>query len=129
MTPTTGAVATSPATIQNAEPPAGSPAPANAGLPPRLAHLLDRVAKAPYAFDLFHLLRHIDALCPESPRLGMSGRPVEDAVRIGQVPSMSFAPAALAELRPGDASSAPRLRTFLFGMFGPNGPLPLHLTE
>jgi type VI secretion system protein ImpH len=129
MTRATGAVVTSTATIQSGGPPAGSPAPAHTGLPPRLAQLLDRVARGPYAFDLFHLLRHIDALCPERPRLGTSGRPVEDVLRIGQVTTMSFAPAALAELRPGDATAPLLLRTYLFGMFGPNGPLPLHLTE
>jgi type VI secretion system protein ImpH len=105
-------------------------APAGAAvLPPRVATLLDRVTRAPHAFDLFHLLRHIDALCPDRPHLGTSGRPAQDVLRIGQVPTMGFAPAALAELQPGDGSSPPLLRTYLFGMFGPNGPLPLHLTE
>jgi type VI secretion system protein ImpH len=98
-------------------------------LSPQLAPLLDRVAQTPHAFDLFHLLRRIDALCPERPRLGMSGRPIEDVLRIGQVPTLGFAPAALAGLTPGDATRPPLLRTYLFGLFGPNGPLPLHLTE
>jgi type VI secretion system protein ImpH len=96
---------------------------------PALTALLKRVAANPSAFDLFHLLRHIDALCPERPRLGTSARPSQDALRIGQIPTMSFAPGALAALQPGDATTPPQLRTYLFGMLGPNGPLPLHLTE
>jgi type VI secretion system protein ImpH len=100
-----------------------------AALPPQLAPLLDRVARTPHTFDLFYLLRQIDALCPDRPRLGMSGRPEQDVLRIGQVPTLGFAPAALAGLTPANATRPPLLRTYLFGLFGPNGPLPLHLTE
>jgi type VI secretion system protein ImpH len=98
-------------------------------VPARLAPLLDRVARAPYEFDFFHLLRQVDALCPGRPRLGLSGRPAEDVLRIGQLPTLGFAPAALAELERGDGTRPALLRTYLFGLFGPNGPLPTHLTE
>jgi type VI secretion system protein ImpH len=96
---------------------------------PQLAALFGRVAKAPHEFDFFHVLRQVDALCLDRPRLGTSARPAEDALRIGQSPEMGFAPAGLAALVPGDAAKPAQLRTYLFGLFGPNGPLPLHLTE
>src|ERR1700733_4346418 len=98
-------------------------------VPPQLALLLDRVARTPHAFDLFHLLRQIDALCPERPRLGKSGGPGEGVLGCGREPTLGFAPAALAGLAPGNATRPPLLRTYLFGLFGPNGPLPLPLTE
>jgi type VI secretion system protein ImpH len=49
-------------------------------------------------------------------------------VRLGQDPDLAFAPAPLAsfEMREG---RPPRLQVRLFGLFGPNGPLPIHLTE
>jgi type VI secretion system protein ImpH len=42
---------------------------------------------------------------------------------------MAFAPATLASFKGPGGTTAPRLETFFFGLFGPNGPLPLHLTE
>jgi type VI secretion system protein ImpH len=95
----------------------------------KLTALLDRVAQAPHAFDFFYLLRQIDAASPERPRLGTSARPDRDMLRIGQSPAMNFAPSPLAGLDPDDKHRPARLRTYMFGMFGPNGALPLHLTE
>jgi type VI secretion system protein ImpH len=106
--------------------------PSSRGLTPapdRLAALFERVARTPHAFDLFHLLRHVDALAAGRPRLGASARPAEDALRIGQSPELGFAPASLAALQPGENGQPAKLNTWLFGMFGPSGPLPLHLTE
>lgn len=100
--------------------------------PPRSAGLdalLQRVSRDPAAFDFFHLLRQVDALSPGRPRLGTSAVPAEDALRIGQAPALTFAPAPLAALEPGDDGRPACLATHLFGLFGPNGPLPLHLTE
>lgn len=42
---------------------------------------------------------------------------------------MAFAPATLASLDPGQNGSPPRLSVRFAGLLGPNGPLPLHLTE
>jgi type VI secretion system protein ImpH len=42
---------------------------------------------------------------------------------------MGFAPAALSAFERGDDASPPRLLVRFFGLLGPNGPLPLHLTE
>ena len=94
-----------------------------------LATLLARVAREPDRFDFFHLLRQVDALSPQRPRLGTSTSPGQDVLRIGQEPGLDFPPAPLAGLDPGGDGRPPRLRIHFFGMFGPNGPLPLHLTE
>jgi hypothetical protein len=42
---------------------------------------------------------------------------------------MAFAPATLAGFDPGDESHPPHLAEYFLGLFGPQGPLPLHLTE
>ena len=65
----------------------------------------------------------------EQPRLGESRKAADDPVRLGQAPHLHFAPSDVAAFesdrgRPARASSSTR-----FGVFGPNGALPLHLTE
>jgi type VI secretion system protein ImpH len=97
--------------------------------PEDVTALLERVRQAPYSFDFFYLLRKVDALCPERPRLGMSQRPAEDVLRVGQTSTMSFPPAAVASLETAVGTRPPHLSTYMFGLLGPNGPLPLHLTE
>ncbi|MBE5314562.1 MAG: type VI secretion system baseplate subunit TssG [Xanthomonadales bacterium] len=90
--------------------------------------LWQRIAEAPWQHDLFAALRRLQALHPELPGLGSAPRPHLEPVRLGQEPSSSFAPAALAsvDLR---ATLPPKLRVYSFGLFGPNGPLPLAYTE
>lgn len=90
---------------------------------------LDGLEAAAYRFDPFEALRRIECAYPERPRLGASARPADDAIRIHQTPSLGFAPAALVRYR-GAADSCPGvLEQYFFGLFGPNGPMPLHLTD
>jgi type VI secretion system protein ImpH len=42
---------------------------------------------------------------------------------------MAFAPSSVASFKAGDNKRPHKLSGFFFGLFGPNGPLPLHLTE
>jgi type VI secretion system protein ImpH len=42
---------------------------------------------------------------------------------------LAFAPSTLASFKNGHAGNAAQLAVYFFGLFGPNGPLPLHLTE
>jgi type VI secretion system protein ImpH len=83
----------------------------------------------PQAFELFAALRLLERAHPEQPRLGRSLRPSEDAVRLRQPASLAFAPGDIAAYRPGSATTPATLDTYVLGLFGPNGPLPLHLTE
>jgi type VI secretion system protein ImpH len=80
-------------------------------------------------FDFYYALRRIEAAHPELPLLGSAARPADEPVRVGQEPSLAFAPAALAALEPARNGVPPRLIIHSFGLFGPNGPLPQHLTE
>jgi type VI secretion system protein ImpH len=42
---------------------------------------------------------------------------------------MAFAPSTLAGAQPAKTGRPPELSIYSFGLFGPNGPLPLHMTE
>ncbi len=93
-----------------------------------LDNLFAAVQLEPWAHDFFALLRRIDALRPQQPRWGQARRPAQEALRLGQVPELNFAPAALAsfEVR---ADLPPRLGVRFLGLLGPHGPMPLHFTE
>src|SRR5262249_19902028 len=84
------------------------------------------LAGAPYRYDFYQTLRRLECLYEEKPRWGRALRPIDEPVRLGQEPDLSFAPAPLASFESG---GGPRLQVRLFGLFGPNGPMPLHLTE
>ena len=86
------------------------------------------LAAAPYRHDFYQTLRRLECLYAEKPRWGEARRPVDEPVRLGQTPDLSFAPAPLASFE-APAGKIPRLQVRLFGLFGPNGALPIHLTE
>jgi type VI secretion system protein ImpH len=89
-----------------------------------LAPLKDR----PHAFSLFAALRLIERACAEQPRLGESRKASDDLVRLGQAPHLSFAPSDIAAATTHEEGQF-RLEQYGFGVLGPNGALPLHLTE
>ena len=103
-------------------------------------------------WDFFQAVRRIECARRDLPRIGASSRAAEDPVRFAEEPSLAFAGSTLAALeespsppRPLSLSThsgtsglaaaekspvaPPRLCVRFFGVFGPNGPLPLHLTE
>lgn len=86
------------------------------------------LAQAPYAHDFYQVMRTLECLFPDSPRWGSALRPAEEPIRLGQTPSMSFAPASIASFAQKEAGK-PRLEVNFFGMLGPNGALPMHLTD
>ncbi|HZZ06517.1 type VI secretion system baseplate subunit TssG [Paraburkholderia sp.] len=88
-----------------------------------------RVADAPYEYDLYTLLRWLDARAGGPSPLGRATHPADEPLRIGQAPSLAFAPATLAAATAPADNKRPRVLIHSFGLFGPNGPLPLHLTE
>ncbi|EPB6698050.1 type VI secretion system baseplate subunit TssG [Escherichia coli] len=87
------------------------------------------VTAAPWRYDLFHLLRRIDAQGGERYPLGRAPLPKFESLRIGQTPSMGFAPATLASAQKRENSVVHEISILSFGLFGPNGPLPVHMTE
>lgn len=109
--------------------------PVESGKPRSMAQALNRVEferrlnEEPYHFGFFHTLRRLECLHTDRPRIGQSSRLAEEYVRLGQDPSLAFAPATLSRFDPGKDGRPPRLGVAFMGLFGPNGPLPLHLTE
>jgi type VI secretion system protein ImpH len=95
----------------------------------RTPALLQAMADTPWRFDYFHALRVIDAQNSHKPRLGTARRPLDEPVRLGQAPELSFAPASLHAVKPATSTSPPRIEVRFFGLFGPGGPLPLSMTE
>lgn len=83
----------------------------------------------PYEHDLFQILRRLDAQGGLDWPLGRAPHPRQEPIRLGQQPSLSFAPSTLASAGPANHSPSYQLLIYSFGLFGPNGPLPLHFTE
>lgn len=105
-----------------------TPAAGDASLDAELQQLLEDVARQPWAHDFHALIRRIDCLRPQAPPLGEALRPRQEVLRLGQAPELDFAPAAIASLQ-FQPETPPRLKVRFFGLLGPHGAMPLHLTE
>jgi len=87
----------------------------------------EALAAQPTRFTLFAALRLLEAAHADLPRLAESRRSADDAVRLGQPPHLFFAPSDVSHFELD--GKRPQLTQYSFGIFGPNGALPLHLTE
>lgn len=96
--------------------------------PDPLTHL-ERLTKDPEKHHFFHAFRVLEAAFPDKARIGEGRRPREDMVRFGQEADLRFPPSTIASFTPPSGKKPARLINRFFGLFGPNGPLPLHLTE
>jgi type VI secretion system protein ImpH len=90
---------------------------------------LAALAGTPHRYDFYQAMRRLECLYDSKPRWGHAKRPIDEPLRLGQDPDLSFAPAPLAALESQPEGRPARLQVRLFGLFGPNGPLPIHLTE
>jgi type VI secretion system protein ImpH len=88
-----------------------------------------RLVRSPEKHHLFHALRIIEAHHAARPRLGESRRASQDKIRLTQDPELAFQPTSITSLHPASAKGPARLVNRVFGLFGTQGPLPLHLTE
>ncbi len=105
---------------------------------PKPKNWKDELHEEPWRFEFLQVLRRFENEHSAYPRLGTSSHPADDPVRLRQSPGMEFAPANLSEFHPAEAVDAEQvdqepatdeLFVRFFGLLGPNGPLPLHLTE
>ncbi|WP_323005176.1 type VI secretion system baseplate subunit TssG [Pseudorhodobacter sp.] len=93
-----------------------------------------RLLQQPEKYHIFRALRIVEAQFPDLPRLGESSRPRQEAFRLEQEAELAFPPSTIARMvppaqdKPGQGKPG-RLINRFFGLFGPHGPLPLHLTE
>lgn len=83
--------------------------------------------------DFFDLVRRLEAAARRqttagaAPSVGTSSKPAEDAARFSQRVEMAFPTASIRSLDTN--RHPPRVEVSFMGLLGPNGPLPLHLTE
>jgi type VI secretion system protein ImpH len=97
--------------------------------PPHLVTLLERLEREPHGFDFYQAIRLLDCAEPDKPPTGQSKRVADDVARFGQDASMSFAPSTLSQVQPKAPGRPRRFWQRFLGLLGPNGPLPLHLTQ
>jgi len=96
----------------------------------RLDKLFSGLTADATRFDFYYTLRHVDAAVPGAIPLGRAPRPRDEPLRLTQQPSLAFAPSTLYQYKPDVAAQGlGRLSVYHFGLFGPNGALPQHLTE
>jgi type VI secretion system protein ImpH len=91
--------------------------------------LLTALRENPFKYGFYQAVRRIECAYKDKPRIGTSLRPKDDPVRFGQPPSTSFAPSSLSYFKLGEKGLAPKMGVNFIGVFGPNGALPIHLTE
>ncbi len=89
---------------------------------------LEELERAPSAFDFHAAMRRLECAFREAPRFGEALHPSDEPVRLEQDPLMGFAFAPLVLFRRTE-QGVYRLANTILGLFGPYGPLPLHLTE
>lgn len=97
--------------------------------PPHLVELLAELERAPHGFDFYQAVRIIDCAESAKPPTGTSERVLDDVIRFALDESLAFAPATLARCEPTPAGRVRKVFQRFMGLLGPNGPLPLHLTE
>jgi type VI secretion system protein ImpH len=93
----------------------------------RLDRWLTTTATSPWAADFYIAMRRLESAHPELPRLGTAKSPKAEAVRLGQEPSLTFAPANVHSLNV--QRTHPKMTVRFLGLFGPMGALPTHLSE
>jgi type VI secretion system protein ImpH len=92
--------------------------------------LLERLTQEPERFSFYAAMRLLEAAFVDHPRFGLSNHPEQDPLRLAQEPTVTHPSSALAALELADDDvSRNRLLVHFFGLFGTDGPLPLHLTE
>jgi type VI secretion system protein ImpH len=91
--------------------------------------LIAALVEKPLAYDFYAAVRLLQSCFREQPRIGHSWSLGQDPVRFAQSPALDFAPSTLEKVLRKDPARPPQIYSRHFGLFGPNGPLPLCLTE
>src|ERR1700754_3824817 len=83
----------------------------------------------PQDFEFFEALRRFECAYPQNPRFAHSTKPADDPIRLAHAATLEFPASSIDRFEPRDSDGPARLYGLFLGLFGPNGPLPLHLTE
>jgi type VI secretion system protein ImpH len=84
-------------------------------------------APAPPDMDFFELLRQLER--DSGGLFGRAAHPDREPARLGQELRLGFAIRDVAALTPATATVPARATVSLFGLLGPEGPMPLHLSR
>ncbi len=87
------------------------------------------LSRDPHGLDFFAMARLLECSYDALPRLGTSQRPSDDPVRFAQEPSLAFPPVSVSKFVAKSGVREGRVFVNFLGMLGPNGPLPLHITD
>lgn len=87
---------------------------------------IEQILANPMSHDLMWTLRVIEARYLDLPRIGDSQTLKHDPVRLDQAPSLKFASSEINQIRP--CSGGYHIEINNFGLWGPNGALPLSWT-
>lgn len=105
--------------------------PADDTLTPRPVEAIPSLTERAGAWQFFAAVRAMQAHRGNRPAIGRSTRIEQDFLRFKQEPTLAFTPVELLEFRAIEDADSPtwQIRQVFFGFFGPNGPLPHHITE
>jgi type VI secretion system protein ImpH len=94
------------------------------------SRLEEALHKEPYRYGFFQVMRLLECAYNDKFRFGQSQRPSQEPpVRLGQDVSLTFETATLTSFARRKEGLMPLLKQRFLGLFGPNGPMPTHLTE
>ncbi len=86
--------------------------------------------KEPYRYGFFQVMRLLECAYKDKARFGQSQRPSQEPpIRLGQDVSLTFETATLTSFNRRKQGLMPLLKQRFLGLFGPNGPMPIHLSE
>jgi type VI secretion system protein ImpH len=91
-------------------------------------NFLRNLEAEPWRFDYFTVLRHLERTFADRPRIGDSAARREEFVQLGQDPFMDFPASNLARVVHSDNKALQVFVKYL-GLLGPQGALPLAITE
>lgn len=88
----------------------------------------NQASETPWRYGYLSLMRRFGAQYRSQPKIGYAARPQQEPFRLGQSPSLIFAPREIADATRTSEGKF-RIRLLGLGLWGANGPLPTHYTE
>ena len=98
----------------------------------RLIRLFSEEAEAGREPDFFYLIRFLENLARDLPRIGEAESPALEPVRFGQMPALGFTDRNIHSVTRGASPEGREILNVMvnfFGLLGPGGPLPLEVTD
>lgn len=95
----------------------------------QMADAIDELVDSIQQTEFVAAIRILEKASSGNPRLGRASRLREEPVRLSQKPTLGFRNNSLEALEKISGPHPYRLYCNFMGLFGNNGPLPLHLTE